>query len=455
MARRSSFDQASDGFRAHLPDLSSPRFTTAAKQNIYEYVQSMQDNRAPPWLYDLTKVWEKLLEEPYKGITNDGTIRDGLYQARDEGVDVDCPVKKAEKLLAALDSNQKAKISYPINAREWRAWSNPEFLLRPFGLRLEEGKSRIYRRYDLRLTATVPENIAQSILAVVEASLSPEGYEKAIAAMRVNHFLGEVVKLPNILNKYSYNFLLFGTPSTSASSPWGWLLYGHHLDISCFYKGNQVIMSPSFTGAEPNIIDDGEWKGTKILHKEGSLGWKLMQSLSHEQQQKAQIFKKMRDEGMKQVYGNSNNDETKRDELITDTWGPDDQRHRCGAFRDNRIVPYEGVLVSSLDSSQQELVLAICEEFLLYHPTKARQHKLDQIRQHLSETYFCWIGGFGEDDAFYFRIQSPVILVEFDHHSGVFLTNKEPAKYHTHTIVRTPNAGDYGQAIREGNEKLE
>jgi hypothetical protein len=46
-------------------------------------------------------------------------------------------------------------------------------------------------------------------------------------------------------------------------------------------------------------------------------------------------------------------------------------------------------------------------------------------------------------------------LVEFDHHSGVFLTNKEPAKYHTHTIVRTPNAGDYGQAIREGNERLE
>jgi hypothetical protein len=103
----------------------------------------MQDNRAPPWLYDLTKVWEKLLEEPYKGITNDGTVREGLYQARDEGVDVDGPVKKAEELLAALDSEQKGKISYPINAREWRAWSNPEFLLRPFGLRLEEGKDQI------------------------------------------------------------------------------------------------------------------------------------------------------------------------------------------------------------------------------------------------------------------------------------------------------------------------
>lgn len=273
--------------------------------------------------------------------------------------------------------------------------------------------------------------------------------------MRVNHFLGEVVKLPNIMNKYSYNFLIFGTPSTSATSPWGWLLYGHHLCISCFFKGPRVTVTPSFTGAEPNIIDAGEWKGTEILHKEGNLGLNLMQSLQPAQQQKAQIHKKLRDEGMKQVYGNSNNDQSKADELITDTWGPDDQRHRCGAFRDNRIVPYEGVLASDLASEQQHLILDICNEFLLYHPTQARQLKLAQIKQHFAETYFSWIGGHSDADAFYFRVQSPVILVEFDHHSGVFLTNKEPAKYHTHTIVRTPNAGDYGQAIREGGERLE
>jgi hypothetical protein len=141
MARRSSFEQASAGFRAHLPDLSSPRFTTAAKQNVYEYAKSMQDNRAPPWLYDLTKVWEKLLSEPYKGVTNDGSVRQGLFEARDEGAPVEGAVKKAEELLGSLDDEQKKKILYPINAREWRAWSNPEFLLRPFGLRLEEGKT--------------------------------------------------------------------------------------------------------------------------------------------------------------------------------------------------------------------------------------------------------------------------------------------------------------------------
>lgn len=142
MARRNSFDEASAGFRAHLPDLNSPRFTTAAKQTIYEYAKEMQDNRAPPWLYDLTKVWEKLLEEPYKGVTNDGKIREGLFKAEDQGADVEHAVKKAEDLLNSLSEEQKAKITYPVNAREWRAWSNPEFLLRPFGLRLEEGEMK-------------------------------------------------------------------------------------------------------------------------------------------------------------------------------------------------------------------------------------------------------------------------------------------------------------------------
>src|SRR6185295_8430680 len=63
---------------------------------------------------------------------------------------------------------------------------------------------------------------------------------------------------------------------------------------------------------------------------------------------------------------------------------------------------------------------------------------------HLSDTHFCWIGGFSEESPFYYRVQSPVTFIEFDHHAGVFLTNAEPAKFHVHTIVRTPNGNDYG-----------
>lgn len=70
--------------------------------------------------------------------------------------------------------------------------------------------------------------------------------------------------------------------------------------------------------------------------------------------------------------------------------------------------------------------------------------RLNEVERHLSETHFCWIGGFEEQSLFYYRIQSPVIFVEFDHHASVFLTSAEPAKFHVHTIVRTPNGNDCG-----------
>lgn len=341
------------------------------------------------------------------------------------GIDVEGVSKAVQDLMGTLSNEQKQMVQYPVNAREWRCWSNPEFLLRPFGLRLED----------------VPETVAQSVLAVVEASFSSQGYEKAVAAMRVNHFLGECCDVKGIMNQYSYNFLLFGEPSNDKA--WGWMLYGHHLCVNAFFKGGHMVISPTFTGAEPNVIDNGPWAGTAILHKEGEFGLQLMQGLPQEAKDKAQIFKLMKDPGMLQSG-----------DLKVDRWNQDDQRHLCGAFRDNRVVPNEGVLVSSMTSQQQELILQIVEQFILYLPDKARSIRLRQVKDYFHETYFSWIGSYGDEDPFYYRIQSPVIICEFDHHSGVFLTNTDPKKFHTHTILRTPNAGDYGNALRSKEERV-
>jgi len=69
-----------------------------------------------------------------------------------------------------------------------------------------------------------------------------------------------------------------------------------------------------------------------------------------------------------------------------------------------------------------------------------------EIRGHLHETHFAWIGD-PERVPFYYRVHSPVIIIEFDHHSGIFLANAEPESFHIHTIVRTPNGNDYGSDL--------
>jgi hypothetical protein len=41
----------------------------------------------------------------------------------------------------------------------------------------------------------------------------------------------------------------------------------------------------------------------------------------------------------------------------------------------------------------------------------------------------------------------PVLMIEYDCHQGIFLDNPQPEPFYVHTIVRTPNGGDYGRDL--------
>jgi hypothetical protein len=73
--------------------------------------------------------------------------------------------------------------------------------------------------------------------------------------------------------------------------------------------------------------------------------------------------------------------------------------------------------------------------------------KVDEVKRHLAETHFAWIGGVGEESVFYYRVHSPGILIEFDHQRGVALDNDQPSRNHIHTVLRTPNGNDYGRDL--------
>jgi hypothetical protein len=76
---------------------------------------------------------------------------------------------------------------------------------------------------------------------------------------------------------------------------------------------------------------------------------------------------------------------------------------------------------------------------------------LQNIAAHVDETTFAWISTTADEAVFYDRIQSPVILIAFDHETPKPLANVEgyasdlPTRKHTHAIVRTPNGNDYGK----------
>ena len=362
-----------------------------------------------PRAQELFGTWDKLFHEKFRGVTTDGAVVPDLYTLAPNGAPAAAMVAAANALLAGLAPDQRAAMMLPIDSQHWRRWQNTELYVETYGLRLDE----------------VSDALREAVMAVLRTSLSAKGFAMSRDVMRLNRFLGDLVGAPAVLGEWSFIFCLFGAPS--ASEPWGWQLFGHHLSLSCFVLGQQMVLTPTFMGAEPAYADTGPFAGVRLFEDEERAGLALMRSLTPGQQRHAIVAHSM-------MGG----------DLPSGRRHFADNLHLGGAHRDNRIVPYEGIEAASFSPVQRRNFLDLIAAYVAPLPPGPQQARLAEIERHLARTHFCWIGGFDEESPFYYRVQSPVIFIEFDHHAGVFLTNAEPAKFHVHTIVRTPNGNDYG-----------
>ena len=111
---------------------------------------------------------------------------------------------------------------------------------------------------------------------------------------------------------------------------------------------------------------------------------------------------------------------------------------QAGAFHDNLVAPYQGVAGLDLTDAQRRLLLDLVGTYVGWAGDEHAAAKLSEVASHLDETWFSWYGGTSDDSPFYYRVHSPVVLVEFDHHPGVVFDNEAPTRLHVHTVVRTP-----------------
>lgn len=408
-------------YREYLFPHDHPRLADVRGLDPYAY----RDVSRKPGTFTggLVEGWTPLYLNEFHGITETGALRKGLYPLVPARAGEEAPVAvmiaAAHDLLGALSPADREKISFPVDAVEWQTWANPEFMQFDTGLRLE----------------FQPVDVREKALALMRASLSPEGYELAHTMMLINGFLGEVVDLETILNEFSYNLALYGEPDPVA--PWGWQLYGHHCAVNCLVVEGRMVVSPIFLGAEPNEIDAGPHEGRGSFGEHIALGRKVMEALTPEQRAAATTYAQMVDPAMPagRVH-------------------PGDERHLAGAFQDNRVIPFEGVRAADMPGEAQEAVRAVLAQFVAVLPEGPRNARLREIQEHWDETWFSWIGGHGPGDVFYYRVQSPVVVAELDHHCGVFLDYDTPQPFHIHTVLRTPHGNDYGRAyVTQWQEK--
>jgi hypothetical protein len=289
----------------------------------------------------------------------------------------------------------------------WRHWANGARYFLRHGLCLEE----------------LDVHTRQLALDTVRAALSDTGFTQVLDLMHLNLTIGELRGEEDLLNEWLYWFTVYGEPG-KGSEPWGWQLDGHHVNVNCVFVGDQMVLTPTFLGAEPVHATSGKYAGTHVFRREEAVGQELFDSLTARQREQA---------------------------VIGDVLPPD---LFVGAFRDNYELNFQGLLFSDLTGRQAELA---AEMVGLYVGRAGEGHarvRLEEVLAHREETYFSWIGDGRPDSAFYYRVHSPVILVEFEHQAGVMFDNDVPTRRHIHTVVRTPNGNDYGiDLLRQHHER--
>ncbi|MFQ5982633.1 MAG: DUF3500 domain-containing protein, partial [Woeseiaceae bacterium] len=338
------------------------------------------------------------LADPYAGIHTEKGLIGGLYALRSTGVTTEPVRKAATDLLAVISSEQRGKALFAVDDAEWRKWMNQSFYVRQ-GVGFDE----------------MDEEQRAAAFTLLRSSLSARGLKLSRDIMKLNRTLGELNDNDfKRFNEWLYWITVMGEPSST--EPWGWQLDGHHLIINYFVLGDQVVMTPLFVGSEPVRAEAGKYAGTVILQDEQDRGLAMLRSLD-ERQRKAAILEITKD-------GNNNLGE---------------------AFKDNFVLNYAGVSVSAFSDEQKTQLEELIQLYIGIMDDGHARVKMDQVLAHFEDTYFAWIGGLNDDSVYYYRIHSPVILIEFDHQRPANLRHLYPPvpnREHIHAVVRTPNGND-------------
>jgi len=344
------------------------------------------------------------LAQPFKGVTTNGEVVPGLFEISPTGVATESVRNAAEKFIASLTTVQLARTMFPVNDIQWRKWMNQHFYVRQ-GISFQE----------------MTDTQRDLAFGLMRASLSARGFEITRNVMRLNETLAELADDHVFLGEWLYFMTIMGRPS--ATEPWGWQLSGHHAIVNYFVLGDQVVMTPLFLGSEPVRATSGKYKGITILQQEQNDGLEMVQALSDAQQHKAVLnFSKT---------GNNNLGE---------------------AFKDNIVLDYAGIRANEFTDASRRRLRELIQLYASNMDDGHARAKMNEIDKHIDNTWFAWIGGTQTNSAFYYRIQSPVILIEFDHQRPANLAKfasdpNKPTQQHIHTVVRTPNGNDYGKDL--------
>ncbi len=293
----------------------------------------------------------------------------------------------AKNFLATLDAAQRSRVVYDFkDDAQRKRWTN---------FPATSGN----RRGGLRMGDLTPAQ-HQAVQAMLAAALSPQGYEKILQITEGD----EVLRRPfgrSMFGRDEYYVSFLGQPSVT--EPWMLQFGGHHLGLNVTLVGERGTLAPTLTGAQPASFTL-EGKLVRPLGREVDKSFALISSLNAQQREQAILGFQIRD-------------------LV------------LGPGRDGVTIQPEGIKGSALTTQQREMLLDLASEWTGILNTAQAKTKMDELRNHIADTWFAWSGPVERDRAAYFRIQGPTLHIEY--------APQGRGGDHIHTIYRDPG-NDYG-----------
>jgi hypothetical protein len=347
-------------------------------------------------------------------------------------------VSAANAFLATLDQKQRQTVLFAFNDKQQRArWSNL-----PVGA-VPRGGISLKEMNDTQRSAAT---------ALVASALSPKGFEKVQEIME-----GDEVNKTNEANgngrgsgggrgrgpggpppdgggspppfarggnppfgrggggamfgKDLYYISILGTPSQK--DPWMLQFGGHHLALNITIAGDQGILTPTLTGAQPAIYTMNG-KTVRPLGGESDKAFALLSALDDNQKKQAILSYRLAD-------------------LV------------LGPGQDGKTIQPEGLKASNMNDKQRAMLLDVISEWAGIVHESAATARMAQLKTDLNETWFAWSGPTtvepGRNITAYYRIQGPHLVIEYAPQT----LGGDPA-LHVHTMYRDPT-NDYGRKV--------
>ena len=245
---------------------------------------------------------------------------------------------------------------------------------------------------------------------LLQVLLSPKGYQKVIEIMGSDQALSDGGTRFSSGTAY-YTIGIFGSPGNATA----WMLEfgGHHLGLNITIAGENGVITPTLTGAQPALYTSGG-RTVRVLAQESDKAFALLNALDEGQRKQAVLDYRV-------------------DDLV------------LGPGHAGQAIQPEGLKASALNEAQRAMLLDVISEWAGIINDAYATPRMDEIKAGLNDTYFAWSGPTthapGKNGSAYYRIQGPRLFIEFSPQGvGGDLT------MHVHTMYRDPT-NDYGTAL--------